>query len=70
MTTAIHSLPLLVEMGLVTVEGPIAIDGSRITGGEKVTGADLSLVLVTLMEMEERIRVENYRKRLVENAGW
>jgi len=69
-TTATHSLPLLVEMGLITVEDPIAIDRSRITGGEKVSGADLSLVLMTLMEMEESIRIDNYRKRLVERAGW
>jgi len=69
-TTAIPSLPSLVEMGLVTVEDPIAIDGNRITGGEKISGADVSLALMTLIEVEERIRVDNYRKRLVERAGW
>lgn len=69
-TTAIQSLPLLAEMGLMTVEDPIAIDGNRITGGGKISGAEVSLVLMTLMEMEERIRVDNYRKRLVERAGW
>lgn len=69
-TTAIDALPLLRDMGLLAVEDPIAIDGSRITGGEKISGADLSLVLMTLMEMEERISIDNYRKRLVERAGW
>ena len=69
-TTASHSLPLLIEMGLMTVEDPIAIDRSRITGGESVSGADLSLVLATLMEMEERVSVDNYRKGLLEKAGW
>ena len=69
-TTDTQSLSLLAEMGLMTVNDPIAIDRSRITGSEKVSGADISLVLMTLMEMEERIRVDNYRKRLVERAGW
>lgn len=69
-TTAIDSLPVLIEMGLMTVKDLIVIDRSRITGGEKASGADVSLVLMTSMEMEERIRVDNYRKRLVEDAGW